>query len=307
MPGLGGIVGGIKSMFSAGPRGKVLLALSGIVVFAALFGSYKAYDYTANDPNFCRSCHLMEKAWDLWNTSEHSKVTCHECHSQGFVENGRLLVKYAAEHPEEVETHASIPAHVCEKCHVSGDPKWIQVGNSTGHKIHHEREKIDCATCHARTIHRFQPPAEMCKKCHKEKVVKIGEMGRFHCTTCHQYLKPREKLTPEREDCLFCHTYMGKAVGTFPEQLAPMKFDCGSCHKPHESDRPVECTRCHDVSKRGYHSTPAHTACITCHTRHAWIVEKRETCEKCHVDRRDHNPGIFCGNCHVFRTSGIKG
>lgn len=193
MPGMRGIIEGLKGRYLVRPRGKVLLVLSGIVVFAALFGSYKVYHYTANDQNFCRSCHTMEKAWSLWNTSGHSKVTCHECHSQSFVANGRLLVKYVTKHPQDVETHASIQARVCEKCHLSGDQKWIQVRNSTGHKVHHEREKIDCATCHG-AIHRFQP-----------------------------------------------------------------------------------------------------------------LVERRKTCERCHIDRMEHNPGIFCGNCHVFKGSKIEG
>ncbi|MDR7550219.1 MAG: NapC/NirT family cytochrome c, partial [Armatimonadota bacterium] len=47
------------------------------VVAAGFYGVARGVDYTMNDPNFCRSCHIMEPAWDRWQASEHRKVNCH--------------------------------------------------------------------------------------------------------------------------------------------------------------------------------------------------------------------------------------
>ena len=38
----------------------ILAAVLVVVVFGGSFGSYRMYDYTQNDPEFCRSCHTME-------------------------------------------------------------------------------------------------------------------------------------------------------------------------------------------------------------------------------------------------------
>jgi nitrate/TMAO reductase-like tetraheme cytochrome c subunit len=273
-----------------------------VLIGGLAFGSYRLYEYTENNPNFCRSCHLMEKAWDLWNTSEHTQVTCHGCHSQSITENARLFVKFVTQRPQEVETHAVVPSEVCERCHVSFEDRWIQIGTTKGHWIHHEEQGIACVECHSISIHRFTPPAEICRKCHPNQTIRIAEMGRFHCTTCHHYLGEGGELRPERKDCLSCHERMGKAVGSFPSGLAPMKFECRNCHKPHESPRPISCNRCHDVSESGYHRLLAHSVCTTCHTRHTWILMERAVCEKCHIDRKEHRPGRFCGECHAFET-----
>src|SRR3989337_4352106 len=66
------------------------------------FGGYTVYDYTMNNPAFCRSCHTMEVAWTRWASSEHKKVDCHSCHEQSIVESARQVVVVAFRQAERV-------------------------------------------------------------------------------------------------------------------------------------------------------------------------------------------------------------
>src|SRR3990170_129381 len=77
---------------------KVLIPSGVLLVAVFAFGGFKmasAYDYMQNNPEFCRRCHIMEKAWDRWYTSEHRSVNCHECHELSMFGGAGLLLKTA--------------------------------------------------------------------------------------------------------------------------------------------------------------------------------------------------------------------
>lgn len=286
-----------------------LAAVAVVIAAAVAFGGYTAYDYTMTNPAFCRSCHIMEAAWDRWATSEHRKVDCHSCHQQSITASARQVIVFAFRHPERVGKHAEVPAGRCRTCHTSGDPTWRQVAQTAGHQVHAERKGIECVVCHSPGLHRFQPPTEVCANCHQaqakgDRAIKIKEMADFHCVDCHQYLRPDSPLRPTRQTCLGCHQGLPtkKTVG-WPAG-APMAYPCSQCHKPHEKAQPVVvCTSCHQGPLPGLHrwTTHAATSCTTCHIPHAWKVQSRQTCLSCHQDRTTHKAPENCSNCHGFR------
>jgi nitrate/TMAO reductase-like tetraheme cytochrome c subunit len=281
-----------------------------ILVFGGSYGSYRIYSYTQNDPDFCRSCHTMETAWEKWSTSEHSKVGCHSCHEVSPIGGMQLVADYLLEKPDTNATHAKVSDEACEKCHYSGDPQWVQVESTAGHQSHAEGQNIACQTCHGLRLHRFRPATEICAACHSDKVdgeehgVKVPQMQELHCTECHPFLRDDSPLRPTRETCLSCHQKITTGGVVFPEE-APMKWDCKECHKPHEAEKPtVDCTSCHQgIRSQGAHSKTTHsqTECQTCHKPHEWKIQSREQCSSCHSDKANHNPGQLCASCHDFK------
>ena len=281
-----------------------------VLIFAGSLGSYRMYNYTQNDPEFCRSCHTMETAWTRWENSEHSKVGCHSCHTVSPVGGMQLVVNYLMEKPDRNTNHASIPDKACEKCHYSGDPQWVQVADTAGHKTHAEGQNLACQTCHGMRLHSFRPSTEICVACHadhvagQEKAIKVPQMRDLHCVECHPFLRDDSPLRPTRETCLSCHQKIQSGV-TFPDN-APMKWDCRECHKPHNAEKPVvDCTSCHaGVLRQGLHKATTHsqTACKVCHKPHEWKVTKRETCTGCHQDKTSHNADKLCVDCHDYKA-----
>ncbi len=284
--------------------GLAVVALA--VVSIGAFQGSKFYDYSQNDPSFCRSCHTMEKAWERWNTSEHSKVNCHSCHISNPMADLQQVYVYALSKPDKVENHAKVSDAACASCHESGDPTWRQVESTAGHKIHNDEAGIACTKCHSVTLHRFKPPKELCKACHEEKKMLVSQMADRYCLDCHNFLREDSPLRPTRETCLDCHQKLPQTRVTWPSD-APMKFACSDCHKPHESAKPTgNCTSCHNnVKNQGLHQRTTHTVtpCQTCHKPHEWKITTRDACESCHSNKRAHNPGIVCKSCHDFKKA----
>jgi len=299
---------------------KVVLGVSLLVfVFGGTYGSYRIYNYTQHDPEFCRSCHTMNIAWDKWAESEHSKVGCHSCHQASPIASARLVINYLLERPDINTTHAHISDESCEKCHYSGDPQWVQVEATACHKVHAEEQNIACQTCHGLRLHEFRPATEICAACHAdhveghEKEIKTTEMQNLHCIECHQFLREDSPIRPTRETCMECHQKLDNNGVTFPDD-APMQWDCRECHKPHDSERPVvDCIGCHtEARSAGLHAVPSHVAgyvdangretkCKDCHKPHEWTMKSRENCATCHSDKvESHNPGKLCTECHDF-------
>ncbi len=274
-----------------------------VVLIAVSFGGYQFihfYNYTQEDPNFCRSCHIMEQSWDRWATSEHKDVGCHSCHQQSALAGARLILDFTFGDFERVERHATIPDAACEKCHESGNPAWLQVAATAGHQVHAEKQNIACTKCHSVTLHRFEAPGPICNICHEEKHMEISGMAAMHCTTCHQYLVEEERLLPHRKGCLDCHLALTDEGVTWPVD-APMQYPCGDCHKPHQQAEPtVDCLSCHTME--GMHVKGEHRSsqCQVCHQPHGWQVTQRETCLTCHPGKADHNSSILCSSCHLF-------
>lgn len=257
-----------------------------MILVSALAGglAYRTYDYVQHDARFCQSCHIMEEPYRRWSESPHHLVNCHECHRQTLKEGIEQFWFFITERPHAVVHHPQFDHAVCHQCHLSRDPQWKQVGETAGHKTHHDRAGIDCLSCHSQGIHKIVRPVDACLTCHADKVEGPGKkMAFMHCTDCHNFLAKKEGLLPDREVCLACH------VDIKPQHRG-MKpnSNCSDCHRPHEWK-----TEGVLFSLRGF----ADNACVTCHQGLApslgavhnfndWNgsvhARKGITCERCH-------------------------
>ncbi len=282
-PGFRDTLRTIAAWLGSLPGAVLIVGAAAVVIGAAavLFTAYTAYDYTMNNPAFCRSCHIMEAAWTRWSTSEHQKVECHSCHQQSVTESARQVVVFAIRRPERVGRHAEVPAERCRTCHTGGDPRWRQVAETAGHQVHAERQQIECVVCHSQALHRIRPSTEICARCHQAqatgaRAIKIPQMAEFHCVDCHQFLRLNSPLRPTRQTCLGCHQALPpkRTVG-WPAAAPHVALPCGTCHKPHEKAQPVvACASCHPAPAPAIHQPimESKTACTTCHTPHRWRI-----------------------------------
>lgn len=245
-----------------------------IVLLVAAF-SYRVFDYTQHDNDFCTACHVMESAYERFVHSEHSDLLCHDCHQQPLSASMRQLYLWVLERPEEIGPHAPVPNAICVQCHVIDDPEetWQRVAATAGHRVHLESEERDladvmCVTCHGQSVHEFVPADQTCGQagCHEpaETRVVLGRMtdeAGLHCVVCHEFTAPvpeeapadtaLARLVPGESQCFGCHD-MRELLAEFEPARDPHQGACGICHDPHTQERPAEafatCTGagCHD-------------------------------------------------------------
>ncbi|HEY3316153.1 MAG TPA: NapC/NirT family cytochrome c [Bacillota bacterium] len=252
-----------------------LLAGGAVVLAVLLVVGFRAYRYTQNNPQFCRSCHLMETPFRLWQGSVHSTVNCHSCHESSIKTSLRQVFETVTRHPIQVTKHAVVPGAACQRCH-SGPGGTPDITGTDIHVAHVERRKIQCTDCHGTSLHVFQAPEAICQKCHGPyekggaKAEKTLGMQDLPCGSCHQYLGQTGSLLPARPTCL-------------------------GCHQP--------------ALTAGLHAAPMHsgTDCYVCHQVHLEALPSRAPCETCHSDKQNHFPGQVCRTCHGFRPGTAAG
>jgi nitrate reductase cytochrome c-type subunit len=273
-------------------RGKIIVAVF-FLSFMAGGGivSYKFYDYTQNNPNFCVSCHLMQEAFQTWEESEHAGINCHDCHHLSVEEMNQLLVSFIFHRPTEVpDRHGKIT-------------------HSQIHAKHVFMEKLECTKCHGYLVHEFTPEERFCIKCHQGKTVHGTGMDQLACLNCHT--DRTTDLRPGPKKCLFCHgeerirqeliadgtldvthympdkTLIEKATKIDKTDTTPMQFYCYTCHKPHKAARPdwSNCTDCHknikNVGKHKLHIEMMGMQCKRCHKPHGWTVTPEQVKKEC--------------------------
>ncbi len=276
-------------------QGRRLLLVLGVVIIA--LPAIYIYDYTQNNPKFCTTCHLMNEAYETWEASAMHDLNCHTCHETDMVTSISHVVEVLTKNPQEVTKTVEIDNELCENCHASEDPQWLNVVNTAGHKVHFfgEENHADCIDCHGLELHVFRPPEESCLECHDPESVHASDTMHVDCMNCHQFLVEGRSLEPAREDCLECHSGMEEAVFSVVVQ-AHENSTCTQCHNPHGEVTQVECSLCHQAEE-GLHNVSAHTDCQSCHLPHQ---EKpvREVCGSCHLDKEDHFPETSCTSCH---------
>jgi len=276
-------------------RNKKIFAAA-LVVLA--IPSYFVYDYTQHNPKFCTTCHLMDEAYETWDASAMHDLNCHKCHESDMLESLDHVREVVFEKPEEVTKLTEIDNEVCENCHATNDPQWLQVVNTAGHEVHFfgVNQPPDCIDCHGIQLHVFEPPEETCEECHGEEYEQPVEDMHTHCVVCHEFTVTEHELIPERGDCLDCHEAQDTMGVSFPTD-AHTDTPCMNCHNPHEEEQHTECSVCHDVSTEGLHTESAHTDCEACHTPHS-SEPMRDNCLSCHLDKVDHFAPADCATCH---------
>lgn len=273
-----------------------------IILAAILVPSVIAYNYFENDPRACTSCHLMNSAFDTWDHSAMHDIKCHTCHETSLLTSINHIWEVVVSKPKEVTSIAKVDNDVCESCHVSNDPKWLQIADTAGHKVHffESQDQPDCIDCHGMQLHVFEPPEETCTQCHNETLAMDPEELSTHCIACHEFATKTDLLRPERRECLECHPEMNVTKVSFPTG-AHENSTCMTCHNPHTSEEYTPCSECHDVTGEGLHAIESHTVCVACHTPHS-SEAMSTSCQECHTGLEDHFTGISCLTCHSSQT-----
>lgn len=294
-----------------------LAAITLVVLGGVGFAGLKTWNYMMHDNEFCSGCHLMAVPFQRFGTSEHSKLSCHDCHRQSIFASSIELYVQVTERPDSIPPHRTVPNAICSECHVQkdADSTWKRVSATAGHQVHLNPRspllaKMECTTCHAREVHRFKPVSETCAQsgCHDDQRVELGKMAQqtdLHCTVCHEFTvksaeanpidSSRAALTPGDQQCLGCHA-MKERLGEFSPDKEPHGAKCGSCHNPHVQTTPAG----------------AFQSCASsgCHARTDSLTEKHrrlgnhklETCGACHGAHTWKADAVDCRSCH----SGIR-
>jgi cytochrome c nitrite reductase small subunit len=149
----------------------IVLLLLLILITGSLVG-YRHYQYTREDPDFCKTCHIMQKAFTTWQMSRHRDVNCQECHKMSLLEQNRMLIAFVVQGASKStkQKHGRIaPWQACSTCHLPEvENGALMLRNSNGHARHMFLLKIDCRKCHAGTLHDFKPNKHACPQCHGE-------------------------------------------------------------------------------------------------------------------------------------------
>ena len=308
---------GILAWFRSRSRGWKIgfaSALAIVALGAVAFGSW-SWNYMQHDNDFCVSCHVMTPAFSRFQTSEHRKLECHDCHRQSVFASARELYYWVAERPEKIPPHAPVPTRICAECHIQDRPDsaWQRIVAMAGHRVHLESDSsalkdVKCVTCHGQELHRFVPADQTCAQsgCHEQVEIKLGKMRNqtaLHCAGCHQFTRPvseevavdtaRAGLVPRQNECFACHEMRERMEG-FDALLDPHEGSCGACHNPHEQETPAaafeSCTTsaCHvgPDTLTPFHRGIAAAAlakCGDCHVAHEWTM-KETTCLTCHEE-----------------------
>ncbi len=334
------------------PTGGALLRLAfhvgvPLVLIALGVAYFEFVDYVEKDPRFCSQCHREQPGYTLWVRSQHQGVVCQECHHETREEALRILLHYMSEgmgHARQGRTAHTSPviADACARCHVSHDDRWPQIGYSIGHRVHVERERIDCLRCHGHAIHGVESAADLCIDCHEDQTVLrgsdiAGPMHEVHCLACHNFLTTDEDMAPSRARCLECHGSRDMLEAVFPADAPMGKLLCYACHRPHQprGERLVDCASCHAaIAGAGLHGRIGHGAATppdaalppdateepdaqppaAPHPDGARPVEcarchpahgwrpRQSDCLDCHPDQVSHYRHRRCWSCHGFRV-----
>ncbi|MEP7381547.1 MAG: hypothetical protein ABI910_07665 [Gemmatimonadota bacterium] len=283
-----------------------------VLLSAGLVGGW-SYHYMMNENDFCSSCHVMKPAFGKFQTSEHSKLKCHDCHQQSLFASSRELYYWVMDRPDKIPAHSKVPNRICADCHITEkrDSVWQFVSATAGHQVHLRSDSaalrdVMCVTCHARQVHAFAPTDVSCKEsgCHDKITVRLGKMAdqtSLHCTTCHEFSRPvdalapldsgRQGLVPRKPQCFTCHEMREKLAGSGLDR-DPHKGNCGICHNPHTQEKAsgaiksCATSECHanaDTLTAFHRGLPNHALdqCTACHKAHTWKVASTQ-CIACH-------------------------
>ncbi len=286
------------------PNAKRLLAgLAALGAFVLVLGFLRFKRFVDEDPRLCATCHRSSPEFALWLGGTHKSVACQRCHHASPRQGVAMLGAFVAGR-KPAGQHAEVEVGACASCHFSHDPRWPQVGGSRGHRIHVEDQKIACVSCHAASMHGFEPVASKCVLCHPGHAVNLEKMHELHCFACHEFLTNEPGLRPTRHDCMRCHGAEG-INAPMKEHGAPMEMSCAACHRPHarEGGTLTACVHCHTpalMAKGGLHALRGHRRCLDCHVPHLWTPEPK-SCLRCHADAPTHAKAGACAGCHSFR------
>jgi nitrate/TMAO reductase-like tetraheme cytochrome c subunit len=306
----------------------------GYVLLGGFFGmiGMGAFAEYSMQPDFCRSCHLMEPYYEAWHQSTHKNVPCTDCHFQpGFVntlhgkwEASSQAIKYITQ-TYGSKPHAEVRDVSCMRsgCHekrvLEGKVAW-KVKSVNGHDVtinfdhtphlNEERrgKQLRCVSCHSQIVQgqHLVVTLDACYLCH----FKGFEHGRNDqtmggCKSCHAAPKEEIRLATgafKHEDysgkgvaCQNCHSDALKGEGAVNKQV------CWTCHNlPSQVARFNEPAFLHEQ-----HVTKRKVECTNCHQQiqHSLTAGAFKTKKHLTGDHLAMEPGQ-CSSCHESSHSG---
>jgi nitrate/TMAO reductase-like tetraheme cytochrome c subunit len=279
-------------------------------------------------PEFCKTCHLMEPYYESWKHSSHANVTCVDCHFkpgllatvEGKFQAIAMLAKYIT--------------------NTEGTKPWAHVTD------------VSClrSGCHSRPLLDGEINFGPIRFNHRQHMGGFEIGTTLNCTSCHSQFVRDDHIAVTTTGCFLCHFRDRKARTTNGKPIS----DCLTCHRPPSEAievagfafehreylvRGVDCTSCHADVTRGAGEVPI-SRCVSCHNvrddieRHGefeflhatHVQEHGVSCIECHTemqhgqpsrqdDPQDHPEGD-CKECHksmhgpssqMYRGIGVKG
>jgi nitrate/TMAO reductase-like tetraheme cytochrome c subunit len=270
-----------------------------LLVFVGGVGSAAFAEYSMQ-PDFCRSCHIMEPYYQAWHASTHKNVPCTDCHFEPGLQN-TIKGKFEASSQAAKfitgtygsKPHAQIHDSSCMRsgCHekriLEGKVDWTVTtpkGNTVtikfDHKPHLTEERrgkeLRCVSCHSQIVQgqHLVVTLDTCFLCHmKGKEHGRNEQTVGGCTSCHEAPKAKVKLATGD----FNHAdYLGRGV---------------------------TCNNCHSESIKGDGNVPRQV-CWNCHNQPAQVAQFGETAKMHRAHISEHK--VECSSCHVQIEHGLN-
>ena len=300
-------------------------------------------EYTMQ-PEFCRSCHIMEPYYKAWHESSHRDVSCGQCHFEpGFANTlkgkwqaSSQAIKYLT-NTYGSKPHAEVRDASClrEGCHehrlLTGKVNWtvprqrggkvtIRFDHTPHLKTMRRGKKLRCVSCHSQIVQgqHLVVTLDTCFLCHFKGL----EHGRHEetlggCKACHDAPKEQIRLSTGLFDhnaylqrgvrCESCHSDVVKGDGAVPRQV------CWVCHnKPEEIKRYGDTAFIH-----ANHVSEHKVECSSCHVQIEHTLTAGAAFEAPKTGRVliDHKGGE-CKQCHeqthggpaeLYRGTGGRG
>ncbi len=256
-----------------------LISLASITLLILLL--YGGAELTSK-PKFCSSCHYMEPYVDAWETSNHSDVTCTDCHFPPGIKSkikGKL-------------TAASMVVNYFTGVYKKSKP-WAEIDDASCLRSGcHAEQQLNEDVVFKQDIH-FN---------HDSHLNDLRRNKELRCTSCHSQIVQGEHMTVTESTCFLCHFKN-------PPEEEPIN-DCTWCHSAPIAengfvpdydhifvvDNNIDCESCHGKMVVG--DGEVHKSrCNTCHAETGKIeqISDDEFIHKMHVT--DHK--VECENCHL--------
>jgi nitrate/TMAO reductase-like tetraheme cytochrome c subunit len=265
----------------------VVLAGLLFMVGGAAFAEYSM------QPDFCRSCHIMEPYYQAWHQSSHRNVSCADCHFEpglgntfkGKFQASSQAVKYITG-TYGSKPHAEVRDSSCMRsgCHerrlLEGKVNW-DVTAQNGQKI---------------TI-RFD---------HTPHLTTLRRGKQLRCVSCHSQIVQGQHIVVTLDTCFLCH-FKGLKHGRDDQTLT----GCRACHEAPKSEirlstgmfnhadyvgRGVSCQNCHADTIRGDGAVPRQR-CWDCHNQPDQIAQYDQPQKLHDIHITAHK--VECASCHI--------
>lgn len=196
---------------------------------------------------------------------------------------GGLAIGESVQQARRPFLHAQHEGIACVQCH----------GRAGEHGVLTVRTARDCAACHHDPARGYE-----CQACHDETSIpahrEVGISLRLTVWEgARSRILPFDHRTHEGLTCQQCHT---GAVLLAPER------GCAECHADHHRPE-AECSSCHRPTPLERHGLESHLTCTGSGCHGGTVGERpllsRTLCLLCHIDQRDHEPGLSCHPCHM--------